>query len=637
MFDFLQKKKLPITLTVIAFAIGLVILLICVSQLHRFSINQNPSRSQSPTNLTANDLFLQALKNYIAAPQEQNELSLIQAFSHTDLPRETSGVFLTIYQPPVPIIRIFSTRITTEQKILRTAKMLASHKRAGEFSLNDPDSYSLQLDFVTSPPVPVDINSLCDQCLDDKRFEPGVDGFETSVGDKKKFFLPGDAFVLSIYSLKPVIDTILRKWQNIPKEQIHWSRLHTLSFVSYKNTLVELYRGIPVIGNINTTDLKKAIAPAIAHTIKYQKPDGTFLYYYDAAADSFIDHEHPDRDPVDNPYYNDLRHCGGTLMLLQDYERTKNKALLEPIRRSIKFSVSLIKKYHLPSGKNAGYAYYNKKAKLGGSGIVLYTLAEYQRITGDTTFAPAARLLHRHLMAQILPSGEFMYYSLYLEKLVPPEENRNHFSFYYPGEAIIGLTQYAKILAATSDEKNATLLKIKTAMRFLLEERPKQYTKEFTTLPSDSWLMMAINELWDIPETRDASYAAFVFADADKMVTMMYTKENALYPDYPGSFFYQHGDLPYADGARAEGLLAAAYLAKKTGDTARFSTYLAAAKQAAWALMHLVNTPEAMYFAPRPSLAVGGVRFKHTRQWFRIDSTMHVISFYLKLLPLWIE
>ena len=389
-----------------------------------------------------------------------------------------------------------------------------------------------------------------------------------------------------------------------------------------------------MFGNIDKKDLIQAIERAIAHTLKHQKADGRFLYYYDTTSNSFRDHEHPKRESEEDLYYNELRHCGGTLMLLQEYERTKNTRLLEPIHQAITFAVGLVKEYQLPSGEKAGYYYYNAKAKLGGSGLALYLLAEYERITGDDAFVPSARLLHRHLLSQILPSGEFMYYSIFLDKPVPIEENQKHFNFYYPGEAVVGLVQYVKYISKDPDEKKATLAKIKAALHFLLEVRPKDYTKEYLSLPADSWLMMGINELWDIPEARDESYAAFVFGDADKMLNLMYTSKNALYPDYPGAFSYQYGDLPYADAARAEGLLAATYLAKKKGETERFNTYLTASKLVSWAIMHLVNTPEAMYFAANQDLAVGGVRFKHTRQWFRIDTTAHAISFYLKFLPL---
>ena len=65
------------------------------------------------------------------------------------------------------------------------------------------------------------------------------------------------------------------------------------------------------------------------------------------------------------------------------------------------------------------------------------------------------------------------------------------------------------------------------------------------------------------------------------------------------------------------------------------NTLFPALKLGAWAVLHLVNTEEATYSFKRPDLALGGIRFKYTRQWFRIDTIQHVASFYAKLLPHW--
>lgn len=173
------------------------------------------------------------------------------------------------------------------------------------------------------------------------------------------------------------------------------------------------------------------------------------------------------------------------------------------------------------------------------------------------------------------------------------------------------------------------------ALRFLILERPRLYGAYFTSLPSDSWLMMGINDLWDEPEFRQDLYSQFVFRDADQMVAHTYTPRRAPFPDYVGSFYYHYGDHPYPDGARAEGLTAAYLLARKIGDKSRVDRYRAALQQVAWATLRLCNTPDSVYSVPNPELAVGGIRFKFTRQWFRVDTIQHVASFYLKFLPAW--
>ena len=112
----------------------------------------------------------------------------------------------------------------------------------------------------------------------------------------------------------------------------------------------------------------------------------------------------------------------------------------------------------------------------------------------------------------------------------------------------------------------------------------------------------------------------------------MYTDEDALYPDYVGSFYYHYGDHPYPDGARAEGLLAAYQLALKVADQERVKRYRDACHKVASATLRLCNTRDSVYSAANPKRAVGGIRFKLTRQWFRVDTIQHVASFFLKLL-----
>jgi hypothetical protein len=68
----------------------------------------------------------------------------------------------------------------------------------------------------------------------------------------------------------------------------------------------------------------------------------------------------------------------------------------------------------------------------------------------------------------------------------------------------------------------------------------------------------------------------------------------------------------------------------KAGDQERIERYREACIKAASATLRLCNTPESVYSAANPKRAIGGIRFKLTRQWFRVDTIQHVASFYLK-------
>jgi len=238
-----------------------------------------------------------------------------------------------------------------------------------------------------------------------------------------------------------------------------------------------------------------------------------------------------------------------------------------------------------------------------------------------------------HLLHQITETGEYIYYNIYLDRPISTTENDQYFSFFYPGEAICGLAAYLHLI--NPQERELFINKMKLALHFLLVIRPEKRASEYSSVPSDGWLMMGIMEAWDFPDMQEPMYADFVFADAQKMTDHMYKVTDAPYPDYAGGFYYEFGDYPYADGARCEGLLGAYELAVKMGDTDTAKKLWPALLLASWALLHLVNTSDSIYFAPNPKLALGGIRFKYTRQWFRIDTIQHVASFFAKLLPHW--
>ena len=511
-------------------------------------------------------------------------------------------------------------------------KRLLAHPRRKELVR---ESFRLQLDFVVEPPMPVDLYKVGMGHLGERHFEIGVDGVTLRGSDGKLLiFLPGDAYVRSIMGMGQLRDYLHRVYGEEYVRQAEARRFRSESFISnaQENNWLRLYRGYPLVGELSREKVENAVALAIDHIRRTQEENGKFLYYYDSTLDSRRDHEHLRRDPQKNPFYNILRHGGGGLTCIFHEKLSGKGDTLENIRRAIDYLISQTR-YQEYDGRPGAYIYSEKKAKLGGTGIALYLVAEYQLLTGDERYREWADALAWHLLHQITASGEFIYYNIYLDQPVSEEENQKYFSFYYPGEAVCGLAKYLHLPAP--EERVPYFAKLKDALHFLLFVRPQTRAGEYTTVPSDSWLMMGIMELWDFPEMQNLAYADFVFSDAEKMIANLYKVDDAPCPDYAGAFYYQYGDYPYADGARCEGLLGAYELALKMGQEERAAGIWRALKLAAWAVMHLVNTPDAIYFARNQNLALGGIRFKYTRQWFRIDTIQHVASFFAKLLPHW--
>ena len=592
-----------------------------------------PERKMPSFCPTVDDLHLLAAINdaiqhcSLSSPQAKE---LDANFTRSAFPKNYLRLILVLYAPGNS--RILVSRASRERPPpLSTVLMrLLAHPRCGTLAKLP---FRLQIDFMLEPPTPVDLFEVGMTQQGAQHFEIGLEGLlYPSPEGNLSIFLPGDAYVRSIMGMGQLRDYLKKHHGEDYIRKIPFQRFHTESYISAPKTWLKLYRGHPVVGTLTKEKMEYALELAIGHIQRTQGEDGKFLYYYDAARDSRWDHEHQNRDPDKNPYYNILRHAGGGLTCLYYEKHAKTGKTITNIRRAIDFLVKHTR-YQEYANRTGAYIYSEKKAKLGGTGIALYLAADYQLYTGDDQYQTWADMLAWHLINQITPTGEFIYYNIYLDKPVTEAENQRYFSFYYPGEAICGLAKFLHLIPR--DQRNIYFVKLHKALGFLLDVRPVTRANEYTKVPSDSWLMMSIMELWDFPEMQDQKYANFVFSDAEKMIAQMYKVTDAPYPDYAGAFYYNFGDYPYADGARCEGLLGAYQLAVKLHDQHRESSLSAAIHMAAWSLMHLVNTPDAVYFANRPDIAIGGIRFKYTRQWFRIDTIQHVASFYAKMLPIW--
>lgn len=553
-----------------------------------------------------------------------------QHFAETRFPQHFERLILVLYAHGHKRILVSRPGSREHIKFSVVLQCLLAHPRCGQLALQP---FRLQMDFVLEPSSSVDYYAVGMERTGDLHFEIGVDGLMfRGVDGKQHIFLPGDGYVRSVMTMGQLREYLSKAHGADYVRQAEFNRFRSESYISGKDSWLRLYRGYPVVGGLTKHKIEHAVELAIGHIQRTQEEDGKFLYYYDAALDSRRDHEHPKRDPVKNPYYNILRHCGGALTCIYYEKHSHNGKTLDNACRAIDYLIAQARVQDY-SGREGAYIYSEKKSKLGGTGIALYLLADYQLVTGDDRYREWADRFAWHLLNQITSNGEFIYYNIYLDKPVTEAENQNYFSFYYPGEAVCGLAKYLHLLDAAS--RGVYFEKLRKALEFLLVVRPVTRASEYTSVPSDGWLMMGIMELWDFEEMRTPLYADFVFSDAQQMIKQMYKVTDAPYPDYAGAFYYNFGDYPYADGARCEGLLGAYELAVKMGDQEMQHQLWSAICLAAWAVMHLVNTEDSIYFAKNPAIALGGIRFKYTRQWFRIDTIQHVASFFAKMLPHW--
>ena len=558
-----------------------------------------------------------------------------------------SYAYISVFQSGFAPIRWGANRSGLADALNRDIDKISSSKNFSKLDIANPEKCRIMIEVIIDE-KPVNINDLQMFDFNDKRFEPGITGLKLVLNDSTYVYPPTYAWVQSQIGINQALNTLIRKTYikdltDKISERIKILKLkpHELyivksrAFVSYKDDIVPLYRGYK-FNEYSQESLKDIVLNSVDWTVENMQPDGRFLYYYDCKDDSLKDHEHPGRKE-DNLYYNDLRHCGGIVTLIRAYQLSGDKKYLDAAKKALDFIVSITKEHETDYGTGA-YVYYNSKAKLGGTGVILIAMMKYRNESGDKSYDDYIKKYARHLISRIYKTGELLGYFIHPNvqdgrKLITmsDSERKETFSFYYPGEALLGLALFANYFDEDADLRQIVLEKSKLALDWIVDERPKIYRDLFTALPSDGWLMQAIEEWANNPDFVKDNYINFVYTDAKTMIEKTYKRDDSPYLDYEGGMYYEYGDHFYPDGARCEGLIAAYYLAKKLGNNVFAQEILESCRKSALCQMYLYNGEENIYAHLRPEKSFRSIRFKATRQWVRIDSVQHVACFFARL------
>ena len=563
--------------------------------------------------------------------------------------RAETLVYITLFQSGQKFIRYGSKRQDLETTLNRNVEMLRKNKRFGDFTVNDEDKCRIMLEYVIDrhPVSPAKLNSVH---FDNSRFEIGINGLELRKDGISYYYMPTDAITLSHMGLRSVLETLVRKTPIAKLSNSRSKRLEILSqskdyeyylfrsraFITYKNDCIPLYRGNVRYTEFSYDVLYNQVIKSADWLLANMYDDGRFLYYYDCCDDTYKDHEHPTR-PENNLYYNDLRHCGGIIALIRAYELTSDEKYIKAAKKAVDWSISISKSHDTQWGK-AYYAFYNRKAKLGGTGVLLVAMMQYRSFTGDKSYDEYIKGYTRHVMSRVYKNGEILGYYIHPQFQngqplinMTDEERKETFSFYYPGEALLGLALFANNFLDDKDLAKEVRKIGKKALDWIVDERPHIYADLFTALPSDAWLMQAIEEWCKDKDFQKQNYINFVFTDAATMVEKTYRHDDSPYIDYEGGYYYEYGDHYFPDGARSEGLIAAYYLAKYLNMNNLAEKLLNACKRVAMCQFHLFNDEINNYSHKNPERSLNSIRFKATRQWVRVDSIQHVSCFFARL------
>ncbi|WP_373070628.1 protein containing Six-hairpin glycosidase-like domain protein [Sulfurimonas sp.] len=557
-------------------------------------------------------------------------------------------IYITLFQDGNKSIRWGSRRDTLSLTIQRIVSKLKLNPYIKNFDLS---SCFILFEIVTKE-YPCNIRNLTTMRMKSpNRFEPGVNGLKYIYEGQTRFFMPTDGYTKSIMSVKQLLNYLskqcgISKRTNKISERVHIMRrenidytlIESLAYLSDSKNVYLLERGYPTPVEFSKDIILDKTLKSIDWLVENMNDDGSFLYYYDPYKNTIIDDMHPNM--IDPLYNNILRHSGGTISLLRGYELTKKQLYLDKAKDSLGFLISTFRE-HKYKKQYACYPFFNKKSKLGGAGIGLVALMHYYIHTGSEVYRKEIDGLVRHILSRIEPDGEMIGYYIHpkfnnskaLTK-VSEDDKKELFSFYYPGEALLGLALYYLHIKDIDNKLQEDIRKkSEMALDFLVDIRPIKYDYMFDPLPADAWLMQAIEEWVKVEGLKKQSYIDFVFNDTKAMFDHMYTEQNTLAnnKDYIGGFFYEYGDHVYHDASRCEGVVSAYYLAKYLKDENKAKWVMDNMHLSAKGLMKTFHDEVSTYAHIEPNKALHSFRFKLTRQWVRVDSVQHAACFFSRL------
>jgi hypothetical protein len=593
----------------------------------------------SPTYLNAQLFAENTLIHLIRSSlcgESQQPISAPENLSFTYNPK-ISRVSVLLFQTGQQLIRYATKRKTLNDSLDRIISKMRDHQRFSLFNVADHHVCRILFEVVIDQ-QPCLIKKLKHSANDSNRFEPGIHGLKFSYSGKTGYFMPTDAVVKNISSVKDILLLLSRKTyiagQTKKKQQriklmkseaINFSLIRTVAFVSFKDQLHPLFRGFPYpLKAFNQSYLLQSITDSINWLVNNLDSDGKFVYFYDGITNTNTDIDHP-RNPN---YYNMLRHSGAIIGLLDAYDLTKQESYLSAAKQAIDYLLTTFKRetIKLENGHQQAVCYpmCNKKAKLGGAGISLVALIKYYQIVKSDKLRIEIDGLIHHLLSRIEADGELLPYYIHPQynkgkplECMDDTTKKALFSFYYPGEAMLGIALYYQHMPdITADFKQLIYQKSKAAMDFLIEQRPLKYPELFNRVPDDAWLMQAVEEWVKVEGFNKPSYYDFIYKDATAIIEYMRSRE----------------DSPLINiGARSEGVIAAYYAAKERGDKEKANYFIKNIIQSAKGLRKTQHTIESTYAHLYPEKSIGTFSFRMTNQWIRIDSIQHTACLLARL------
>jgi hypothetical protein len=395
---------------------------------------------------------------------------------------------------------------------------------------------------------------------------------------------------------------------------------------------VRMVRGMPEVSMDELTDenLRQMLVDGGEWWLRNQRADGSFVYKY---------------WPEQNRYsteYNEVRHILATRDLSDTWRYRQDPRYLDGARKAMDWLLAYEVKDtdaadpvlpNPPAGTSLFR--YPKGAKgnqkLGTTAVALLGWIEWAKATGSHEEDERIRRMAKYVLSQREPNGRFIPYN------VPSgHPYRGQVNDIVPGEAALALGMVAEYF----DEKEwleffpGFLDYYEPWFRTRAAEKQSAGRWPHTTYTNEKrlelvqfgpWSVMASKQYYKM--TGDERAAKFGLEVADWMIdNYQWTEGRTPWPDYVGGYYKLPEELPamqtfcYSEGTAAAYTIAA----KFSPDTK--DKYDRSTREALRFLRVMQYDEVDSYFAPRPEVVHGGIKYAMNENKIRIDYVGHGLS-----------
>ncbi|EAE2481101.1 TPA: poly(glycerol-phosphate) alpha-glucosyltransferase [Listeria innocua] len=313
---------------------------------------------------------------------------------------------------------------------------------------------------------------------------------------------------------------------------------------------------------------------------------GEFNYGWFACFDKKIKH------------YNSLRHASTTYSMLEAYELTGNKAILEAATKALTY----LEKHFIYEKDDMAFLIEPelREVKLGGSAATLLALTKYMHITSTKTYLPLCRKIANAILSLQDENGKFTHVLEY-----PSLEVKDIFRIiYYDGEAVFGLLRLYEI-----DRDSKWLDAAAKSFNHFIQDKYWQN--------HDHWLSYCANEITKY--IKDEAYYEFGLQNAFDNLPFIYERETT-FPTFL-ELTVATKEMTLRMEAEGQQALLTSYSLENLEKTIT--------KRALYQLNGYFYPELAMYYK-NPARIEGSFFIRHQSFRVRIDDVEHNISGYVR-------